>query len=431
MRRRHNVFSILLILLVTTGSLFASGQNEVKDESVVIRMGDNLPDRNVGMGAVAEAVNKEFMKLHPEVTFEVESYQDQVYQEKIKIYATADQLPDVMKYWSFSTLLKPLVDSKIVEPLDKASFEKYPWIPGALDGNIYDGELYGIPMSADLWVVFYNKGIFDKLGLEMPTTLEGMKEVSGQLSEAGFIPAVTDGKDGWPLSISFDNIFWRVSGDYSIMADVLKGKGSFTDKVFVDAATAYQDFFLNDGIFQNDLTTTDYGAARNLFGQEQAAMYIMGAWEMGMANDENFSEDFRANVRAAKFPTAKGKESGINDLFAWYGGNYIVKADSEHKDLALEYLELYAKIHADIVWELQAGFPAQAVTPTAKDTAVAKDLLGIAADAKATSGAAALDMLTPAFKETNQKLCKDLAIGIITPEEFCAAMDAALQKAIK
>ena len=36
-----------------------------------------------------------------------ESYPDQPYQQKIKIYATAKQLPDVFKYWSFSTLLKP------------------------------------------------------------------------------------------------------------------------------------------------------------------------------------------------------------------------------------------------------------------------------------------------------------------------------------
>jgi len=43
-------------------------------------------------------------------------------------------------------------------------------------------------------------------------------------------------------------------------------------------------------------------ASRNLFGQEAAAMYMMGSWELGLATDENFSENFRNNVRAFKIP---------------------------------------------------------------------------------------------------------------------------------
>ena len=122
---------LTLILLLTAGFLFASGQSEAEDTSVIIKMGDNLPDRNVGLGAVAEAINQEFITQHPEVSFEVESYQDQPYQQKIKIYATAGQLPDIMKYWSFSTLLKPLVDSKLVEPLNRGEFSHLPWIAGS------------------------------------------------------------------------------------------------------------------------------------------------------------------------------------------------------------------------------------------------------------------------------------------------------------
>ena len=61
---------------------------------------------------------------------------------------------------------------------------------------------------------------------------------------------------------------------------------------------------------------------------------------------------------------------------------------------------------------------------------MAKDLLSISAAAAATSGTTALDMLDPEFKEVHQKLCKELAAGLITPEAFCKALDAAAQKAI-
>ena len=429
--KRRNFIAVFLILFTMMTPLFAGGQAEKSDAKITLKMGDNLPDRTNTWGLVAEMINEEFVRQNPNVEFEVESYQDQPYQEKIKIYATAGQLPDIMKYWSFSTLLQPLVESNLVEPLNMKDFEGLGWMPGALESNMIDGKLYGIPVSGDLWVIYYNKAILDECGVAVPKTMEDLKAASAKIRAKGYIPMVTDGKDGWPLSITFDNIFWRVTGDYSVMHDALAGKNPFTDPEFKAAAKAYQDFFLNDGIFGNDLVTTDYGASRNLFGQQQAAIYLMGSWELGLATDSNFPEEFKANVRAAKFPVMNSGKGVANDLVAWFGGNYIVKADSENKDLALKYLKLYAEMYPKLVWEQQAGFPAQAVTPSDKDTEVAKNLLAIGAEATATSGTTGLDLLTPAFKETHQKLCKDLAAGVITVDEFCEGRNEAAKTANK
>ncbi|MCF7934600.1 MAG: extracellular solute-binding protein [Spirochaetia bacterium] len=423
-------FCTLLILLIAGVSIFAGGQSETKNDMITLKMGDNLPDRTVTWGAVSEEINTEFIAQHPNVRFEVESYQDQAYQEKIKIYATAGQLPDIMKYWSFSTLLHPLAKNNLVEPLDPADFADMGWLPGALESNMYDGKLYGIPVSGDLWVLYYNESILEECGVAVPSTISELVEASRAIEAKGYIPVVTDGKDGWPLSITFDNIFWRVTGDYSLMTDALNGKKSFKDPEFLAAAQAYQDLFYNSGVFGNDTVTMDYGASRNLFGQQQAAMYIMGSWELGLASDTNFSDEFREHVRAAKFPLLASGNGNEDDLVAWFGGNYIVNASSKHKDLAIDYLKLYAELYPSLVWERQAGFPAQKVAASENDTPVAKDLLAIAAAAKATSGTTSLDMLTPEFKETHQKLCKDLAAGIITPVAFCNGLDTAFQKTL-
>jgi raffinose/stachyose/melibiose transport system substrate-binding protein len=424
---RHKFIVFCLIIFTIMTPLFGGGKSDAADETITLKMGDNLPDRTNTWGLVAEEINAEFIKMHPNVEFEVESYQDQPYQEKIKIYATAGQLPDIMKYWSFSTLLHPLVESEMVAPLDMKDFEGLGWMPGALESNMVNGKLYGIPVSGDLWVIYYNKAILEECGVEVPTTMAELKAASAKIAAKGYIPMVTDGKDGWPLSITFDNIFWRVTGDFSLMLDALAGKKSFTDPEFKAAAQAYQDFFKNDGIFGNDLVTTDYGASRNLFGQQQAAMYLMGSWELGLATDSNFPEEFKSNVRAAKFPVMDNGKGSSDDLVAWFGGNYIVKADSEHKDLAIEYLKTYARLYPKLVWGKQAGFPAQAVAASDSDTPVAKNLLAIAADAEATSGTTGLDLLTPAFKETHMKLCKDLAAGVISVDEFCEGLQAAAE----
>jgi len=429
MYRKIGLFALMLILATTV--VFAQGAKESgKGETVVLRMGDNIPDRSTGWGAVIERINKEFIEMHPEVKITTESYQDQAWQEKVKIYATANQLPDVMKYWSFSTLLQPLVDGKFVEPLHMDTFKQYGYMAGALEGNVYNGQLYGIPVSADLWVIYVNKALFEKVGVPLPQSWEDIVASVPKFKAQGIIPMVTDGKDGWPLCEMFDNIQQRFSGSFQPVADAIERKARYTDDNFLQTARYIQNL-VKAGVFQSDLVTSDYGASRNLFGQERAAMYMMGSWEMGLATDPNFSDSFRDNLDVIEFPVVKGGKGNSDDLLAWFGGNYIVNAKSEHKDLALDYIEYYAKVFPAYAWETQATFPAQKVEARENDTIVAKKLLDIASDAKTTSGTPGLDRSTTAFKETHQDLMRRLMSNIITPEAFVAELDAAAEKAAK
>jgi raffinose/stachyose/melibiose transport system substrate-binding protein len=420
---------ITFVLFMACAMVFAQGAKETTGaEKVVLRMGDNIPDRATGWGAVIERINTDFIAEHPEVEIKTESYQDQAWQEKVKIYATANQLPDVMKYWSFSTLLQPLVDGNFVEPLDMSTFQQYGYMPGALEGNVYNGKLYGIPVSADLWVIYVNKDLFLQAGVPLPKTWEDIVASVPKFKAKGIVPMVTDGKDGWPLCEMFDNIQQRVSGSFQPVADALTRKARYTDKNFLDTARYIQNL-VKAGVFQSDLVTSDYGASRNLFGQERAAMYMMGSWEMGLATDPNFSDTFKNNLDVIKFPVIAGGKGQADDLLAWYGGNYIINAKTKHKDLTLAYLEYYAKVFPDYAWETQATFPAQKVNARDDDTIVARNLLKIAAEATTTSGTPGLDRSTAAFKETHQDLMRRLMSNIITPEDFCAQLDAADEKA--
>ena len=414
---------VIMLALCVAGGLWAQG--------ITLKMGDNLSDRTTTWGAVVEQINAEFKKANPGVEIVTESYPDQPYQQKIKIYATAKQLPDVFKYWSFSTLLKPLVDGGFVMSLNKADFAKFGYVPGSLESNMYGGKLYGIPVSADMWVIYYNKKLFKDAGVNtIPTTIEDLMALAPKFKTQGIIPMVTDGKDAWPLSLTYDLFIERVNGDFSRTQAALDRKAKFTDADFVEGARQYLKF-VQSGLFQEDLMVSDYGASRNLFGQGKAAMYLMGSWEMGLAADTNFSDEFRANVDVFKFPVLKNGKGKVDDLEAWYGGNYVISAASKYKDLDLKYLKYYAERFPGLAWETQATFPAQKVAPRPSDSPVAKQLLKILADAKKTSGTGTLDLSTPQFKEDHQNFIRELSSGLVTPEEFCKKLDASAEKASK
>jgi len=375
------LFIVGLCATLAMSSVIAQGSSEKKsqaDQMVTLKIGDNMPDRKNGVGAVVETLNAEFEALHPNVTLTTESYNDQPWQEKVRIYATANQLPDVMKYWSFSTLLNPLVDAGMVEPLEYDTFNQYNFLPGALEGNMVDGKLYGFPNSADLWVVYYNKGLFEKAGLPIPTTWDEIIKDATVFNTMGITPMVTDGKDGWPLCEMFDNIAQRINGDFTYVAKAQEREMKYTDPSFV-ATADYIQKIIKANVFPENLTTSDYGESRNAFGQGRAAMYMMGSWEMNLATDSNFSDEFKANLDVMPFPVIDGGKGVAEDTLGWYGGNYIMSSHSKNKEIALEYLKFLAEKFGQAAWDAGASFPPVKVQATDSDTYLAKALLNIAA----------------------------------------------------
>ncbi len=420
---------LFLCIMLSLTSVFAQGSSEKEtDETIVLKMGDNVPDRKNGLGLVIETVNAEFESTHPNVTITTESYNDQPWQEKVRIYATANQLPDVFRYWSFSTLLTPLVEAGMIEELDYDVYSQYEFLPGALEGNMIDGKLYGIPTSSDLWVIYYNKSLFEKAGVEIPTSWDDIMESADTFNEMGIIPMVTDGKDGWPLCELFDNMAQRINGDFTYVAKAQEREMKYTDESFVKTADYIQEL-IKAGVFQENLTTSDYGDARNAFGQERAAMYMMGSWEMGLANDTNFSANFKENLDVMPFPIVEGGKGKATDTLGWYGGNIVISSNSKIKDVANDYVEMIAKDFGQKCWDLQAAFPPVKVQPLETDTHVAKQLLSIAANATTMSGTPGLDRLDNVFKEDHQELMRQLCSLIIDSEEFTTKLDASAQRA--
>jgi raffinose/stachyose/melibiose transport system substrate-binding protein len=278
-----------------------------------------------------------------------------------------------------------------------------------------------------MWVVFINKSLFEKAGVAIPETWEDIVASVPKFQAIDVIPVVTNGLEGWPLAETFDCLAQRINGDFTRVDSALKRTAKYTDPDFVQAAGYFQDL-VRAGVFQENLSTSDYGDARNQFGQERAAMYVMGAWEMSMATDTNFSQNFRDNLDVIKFPLVEGGKAHVDDLLAWYGGNFIISA-GDNQELAYEYIKFFAERYADYAWEVQACFPAQSFETRDSDTAVSKKLVQIASEARTTGGTPGLDRSDSIFKEDHQELIRQLCALMITPEEFCQRLDASAERA--
>jgi raffinose/stachyose/melibiose transport system substrate-binding protein len=155
-------------------------------------------------------------------------------------------------------------------------------------------------------------------------------------------------------------------------------------------------------------------------------MYMMGAWEMGMATDSSLPQAFRDNLDVIQIPVVAGGRGGAADTLAWYGGN-IVMSNGPNKDIALAYLKFLAQRLGDYSWENGSAFPGQKVTPRSSDSAVSAKLLQFAGSATSSSGTTVNDLGNAVFKGDCEELTRQLFSLLITPEQFCQRLDDSAQ----
>ncbi len=418
---------MLIIFLTVSGTKPSFAQTKT-----ILRVADSGEDREEGWGLALETLNKEFMQQHPEVEIQSEFYDDLLYQEKILLYAASDNLPDVFYYWSFPTRLGKLVKDGQALALDLEKFRNLKFLPGALESNLYDGKLYGIPVQANAWVLYYNERLFQENNISAPpATFTDLLAAAKVFRKQGIIPVVTEFSHGWAVVDTLDAILGRLRPDFSDMRAIIRREKTFVNSAYREAAATFIEM-AKAGCFPEDAITLDSSAARTLFGEEKAAMFLMGTWQLGqLAFNTKFSTDFRQHVRAAKIPMIEGQSGNEDNLLAWYGTNFVINANTKQQELAVAYLDFLAARLPQILWEKKIVIPAQQLNVQPDDHPLAKDLMRILSEAKHTSGSPMFDSINYTFQEKYAELAQEISSGLLTPEEFCQAADQALEEAFE
>lgn len=173
---------------------------------------------------------------------------------------------------------------------------KAPW-------QMPDGKMFAVPFAAVSHGVYYNKDIFDKVGISIPKTWEELMAASKRLKDAGYTPFANGLADEWDILECF---FLGMLPNYVGGADqrVLYENGTkkINDQNFVDAYTDIAGVkpYLPDGF-----TAVTYNDSQALFSSQGAAMFVDGSWTIGVYKDVPFKWGVFA------IPPRSGKENII------------------------------------------------------------------------------------------------------------------------
>ncbi|HZG74861.1 MAG TPA: sugar ABC transporter substrate-binding protein [Paenibacillus sp.] len=302
-----------------------------------------------------EPINQAFMKEHPNIKIEMESYPfDQLF-EVIEMKGGGGEdtfdvvsvdVPMVSGY-GFRDYLLPL--DEYFGDDDKAKY-----IPSAVNAGTYKGQFLAPPMSSSSQLLFYNKKLLSDAGVPLPSEkIEDRMTWEEVVANAQKIVQQADpdrNRNIWGLS------FDQISRPYQILAlpNALGGKGIGDDGVTVDgvlnspewieAMTFYHNIHNELNLSPKALKPQE---TTELFKAGNIAYLVGGPWNIG-----SFLESETLDFGYAPHPTFEGHDAAT-PTGGWHLG---VNKHSKHPAEAVEYIKyITAEAGSEMWFEAEKG----------------------------------------------------------------------------
>jgi len=218
---------------------------------------------------------------------------------------------ELIRTWVVTDIVEPITDIWTGRPGDPAAEAWEKAFPqGLLDLVSYKGEVYAIPAGVQRCnVLWYNKKIFDKNGLEPPTTFEKFWEVANVLQARGIIPLAQASKEKWEISHLFEDVLLGISGP-GFYRQLFEGKVPWTDSRVRQALETMVQMF---NYINADHAGLTWEGAADLVIQGKAAMIIMGDWIKEYFTAHNWMPD--EDFGALPSPGTEGSFIAVVDAF--------------------------------------------------------------------------------------------------------------------
>ncbi|MGF0115201.1 ABC transporter substrate-binding protein [Promicromonospora sp. Marseille-Q5078] len=218
--------------------------------------------------------------------------------------------------------------------------------PGALDMVTTDDGAYGVPTGFVPLTMFYNKALFDKAGVEVPTTWDEWVAAAKALT-------VDADHDGTPEQYGLALADHATVGN-GVWPTLFYGNGGGIvedGKAVIDTPQNAETLrFWHDAIAADSISPTGLDGVKgdSLFAGGRVGMYVGGPWMASVAK-ENGVDYGIAPVPAGPQGQAA---SAIGVAMA-----LTVQADDEQRAAAQQFFSYFLAHEQAVTWSLGSGWP--------------------------------------------------------------------------
>lgn len=371
----------------------------------------------------------DYQKEHPNVTIKQEVLENEQYKNKLKVLSASNELPDIGITWA-AGFMEPYVKGGLFAPLDDilgGTQLKDKFVAGTTEAYAVDGKTYALPIELNISPIYYNKDIFAKYNLQVPTTYDEFKKVVKTLSDNGVAPIALGNKDRWTGSLWYMYLADRIAGS-DTLKQATNGSGSFDDPGLIKAAAEVQSL-VDMNAFNKGFNGLSNDEGKSEFMNEKAAMYLMGTWELpNFTTNPDIPQEFKDKVGFFKFPTVDGGKGNINSWVGGPGVGLFVAESSKVKEEAKAFVEYFVS-----KWGQDSVTTAGVIPATKVDTSNSKlpqlyvDLLNELNNASSITLFADVQM-KPNAAQVHLDMIQALFGKAVTPEQFAAKHKEAIEK---
>lgn len=394
-----------------------------EDEIVELDVWHIWPDTSRGDGKIVEDFVKIYEDANPNIRINLDASEVNSYKDKLKVIFSGDDIPDV--YFTYGAgFSKPFIDSgKVLNINDYLDPEAKERLLGGVESNfIYNEELYGLPVKMWAGVMYVNRELFEKEGLEYPKTWEELLSVVDQFREKGYQPMCLGGKDAWHAAMYHDILSVREVSVEGI-DKALMGEKPFNDPEFLETATKFYELVEHDA-FNDGFIAQGAQEAQAEFLMGKIPMYFNGSWLTGdIQADENQVKD---KIDVIAFPITD-EANGNTEFTGGAVDGYSVSALTKYPEIAVDFMQKLSEYQSVESYKVGDGI---SVWKSEVETAELNPVLVKISELLQTSTGYTLawdTRLTGSDIDTFLTSLQDLQAGLKTPEEYVDFLEENLE----
>lgn len=315
----------------------SSASGELTADEVTLTVWEST----LGPDKFIEQAGEKFTELHPNIKIEYVNVEVGDSTSQIALDGPAGVGPDL--FAAPHDKLGELVSGGYVLPTANPDEVQETVLSSCSSALTYDGKMYGYPVSAETYTLFYNKDLIDEA--DVPTTWEDLKTFAKDFNDKN------SGKYGFMMDVGngYYSIIFTTSEDNRLFGP--DGSDTTNTNINSEASKEGMEFF--QGLREIlDVPSADLATATcdGAFAEGNVALYITGLWNVSSFTDSGL------NFGVAPLPSLPGNDepcasfSGTRAMF--------VSAYTDHQAEAEAFAEfLLTEEMQQLRFELTGSLP--------------------------------------------------------------------------
>jgi raffinose/stachyose/melibiose transport system substrate-binding protein len=409
---------LLFLFLLLALSLPAAAAQDKVTLSYLVDDSQNSQD-------MAKALADAYTKLHPNVTITIESRPGGTEGDNIvKTRLATGEMNDIFFYNSGS-LLQALHPTETLVDLSKEAFIaniQESFLPTVSQ----DGQVFGVPTGTAMGGgILYNRKVYDKLGLKVPTTWAEFEANNEKIKAAGITPVIATYGDTWTSQLFVLGDYYNVAQASPTFADdYTANKAKYATTPAAMAGFNYLAEGFQKGWYEKDFATTKFDQGMKLLADGDGAHYPMLTFALS-----TIATNWPDKAADIGFFGQPGADADKNGATIWMpAGTYIPKT-TKNVDEAKSFLAFIAS--TDGVDAITAKVPPNGPY-LIKGSKLPDDVLPAVKDLASyiDSGKSypALEFLSPIKGPNLEQLCVAVGSGQMDPATAAANYDQDVEK---